>query len=86
MLTTISSITVKILDMLKPFLSILPEVSKPERKVCSRVMQLAMSLDPSHLTSSIFIHQIQFKEKVLWTAITLFIFLVCCQVSYCMDY
>ena len=25
--------------------------------------------------------QIQFKEKVLWTAITLFIFLVCCQVS-----
>lgn len=27
------------------------------------------------------ISQIQFKEKVLWTAITLFIFLVCCQVS-----
>eukprot|EP00069_Balaena_mysticetus_P009336 bmy_20195T0 len=25
--------------------------------------------------------KIQFKEKVLWTAITLFIFLVCCQVS-----
>lgn len=25
--------------------------------------------------------QIQFREKVLWTAITLFIFLVCCQVS-----
>jgi len=24
--------------------------------------------------------QIQFREKVLWTAITLFIFLVCCQV------
>ncbi|XP_006169894.1 protein transport protein Sec61 subunit alpha [Tupaia chinensis] len=24
--------------------------------------------------------QIQFKEKVLWTAITLFIFLVCCQI------
>ena len=30
-----------------------------------------------HLFSS---YQIQFKEKVLWTAITLFIFLVCCQV------
>ena len=25
--------------------------------------------------------QIQFREKVLWTAITLFIFLVCCQVN-----
>lgn len=25
--------------------------------------------------------RIQFREKVLWTAITLFIFLVCCQVS-----
>jgi len=24
--------------------------------------------------------QIQFKEKVLWTAVTLFIFLVCCQI------
>ena len=30
--------------MLKPFLSILPEVSKPERKVCSRIMQLAIVL------------------------------------------
>lgn len=28
-----------------------------------------------------FFPQIQFREKVLWTAITLFIFLVCCQVS-----
>ncbi|GAA6085932.1 protein transport protein Sec61 subunit alpha isoform 2, partial [Tachysurus ichikawai] len=24
--------------------------------------------------------KIQFREKVLWTAITLFIFLVCCQI------
>ena len=24
--------------------------------------------------------QIQFREKVLWTAITLFLFLVCCQI------
>lgn len=30
---------------------------------------------------SYLLFQIQFKEKVLWTAITLFIFLVCCQVS-----
>jgi hypothetical protein len=25
--------------------------------------------------------QIQFKEKILWTGVTLFIFLVCCQVG-----
>lgn len=30
--------------------------------------------------------QIQFREKVLWTAITLFIFLVCCQVSVTVNY
>lgn len=45
----------KILEYLQPFCSVLPEVSKPERKI-------------------------QFREKVLWTAITLFIFLVCCQI------
>eukprot|EP00794_Sanderia_malayensis_P007290 gene7290-8105_t len=45
----------KFLEVLKPFISVLPEVSKPERKI-------------------------QFREKVLWTAITLFIFLVCCQI------
>jgi len=43
------------LEYLQPFCSVLPEVSKPERKI-------------------------QFREKVLWTAITLFIFLVCCQI------
>ena len=37
-------------------------------------------------TSSPFLHafwsqQIQFKEKILWTGVTLFIFLVCCQVG-----
>lgn len=31
---------------------------------------------------ALFFLQIQFKEKVLWTAITLFIFLVCCQVCF----
>jgi len=45
----------KFLELLKPFISVLPEVAKPERKI-------------------------QFREKVLWTAITLFIFLVCCQI------
>jgi protein transport protein SEC61 subunit alpha len=46
---------IKILEWLKPFIAIIPEVAKPERKI-------------------------QFREKVLWTAITLFIFLVCCQI------
>lgn len=46
---------IKFLEVLRPFISVIPEVSKPERKI-------------------------QFREKVLWTAITLFIFLVCCQI------
>lgn len=41
--------------MLKPFISLMPEVTSPDRKV-------------------------QFKEKVMWTAVTLFIFLVCSQI------
>ena len=45
----------KFLDIVRPFCAVLPEISKPERKI-------------------------QFREKVLWTAITLFIFLVCCQI------
>ncbi|KAL1230301.1 Protein transport protein Sec61 subunit alpha isoform [Trichinella spiralis] len=45
----------KFLEFVKPFCGVIPEVSKPERKI-------------------------QFREKMLWTAITLFIFLVCCQI------
>jgi len=45
----------RFLTLIRPFMSILPEVSKPDRKV-------------------------QFREKVLWTAVTLFIFLVCSQI------
>mmetsp|Transcript_12868 Transcript_12868/g.22224 ORF Transcript_12868/g.22224 Transcript_12868/m.22224 type:complete len:483 (-) Transcript_12868:265-1713(-) len=45
----------RFLNLVRPFMSILPEVSQPDRKV-------------------------PFREKVLWTAITLFIFLVCCQI------
>uniref|UniRef100_A0A287B8U8 SEC61 translocon subunit alpha 2 n=3 Tax=Boreoeutheria TaxID=1437010 RepID=A0A287B8U8_PIG len=48
-------LTVKFLEVIKPFCAVLPEIQKPERKI-------------------------QFREKVLWTAITLFIFLVCCQI------
>ena len=47
--------TTRFLDILKPFMAVIPEVQQPEKKV-------------------------PFKERVLWTAITLFIYLVCCQI------
>jgi len=43
------------LDLVKPCMCILPEVSTPDRKI-------------------------PFREKILWTAISLFVFLVCCQI------
>lgn len=43
------------LQLVKPFMAILPEVAQADRKV-------------------------PFREKVLWTALTLFSFLVCCQI------
>jgi len=46
---------VKFLQLIKPFMAVLPEVAQADRKV-------------------------PFREKVLWTALTLFSFLVCCQV------
>ncbi|KAI8906731.1 SecY subunit domain-containing protein [Gorgonomyces haynaldii] len=45
----------RLLHVLKPFISLMPEVASPDRKI-------------------------QFRERVMWTAITLFIFLVCSQV------
>ncbi|KAI9197314.1 SecY subunit domain-containing protein [Polychytrium aggregatum] len=45
----------RLLHVLRPFISMMPEVASPDRKV-------------------------QFKEKVMWTALTLFIFLVCSQI------
>lgn len=61
------------LEVLRPFISLLPEVAKPERKVCLLWMVVS-------IRNSLVFSQIQFREKLLWTAITLFIFLVCCQV------
>merc|ERR1712139_145194 len=46
---------VRFLQLVRPFMCVLPEVKSPDRKR-------------------------PFREKVLWTAITLFIFLVCCQI------
>merc|ERR1712232_1367349 len=45
----------RLLNLVKPCMCILPEVSTPDRKT-------------------------PFREKVLWTAISLFVFLVCCQI------
>jgi len=45
----------RFLTLVKPFMSVLPEVAQAEKKV-------------------------PFREKVLWTALTLLIFLVCCQI------
>lgn len=47
----------RFLDLVKPVMFLLPEVSAPEKRV-------------------------PFKEKLLWTSIALFIYLVCCQVCY----
>ena len=64
---------VKVLEMVRPFVSVIPEVSKPERKVM-RCLYIDSCIP------QLLYMQIQFREKVLWTAITLFIFLVCCQI------
>merc|ERR1712070_516083 len=53
--TTMSSGGVRFLQLVRPFMCVLPEVKSPDRKR-------------------------PFKEKVLWTAISLFVFLVCCQI------
>lgn len=45
----------RFLDLVRPLLVVLPEVSNATRRV-------------------------PFREKVLWTVITLLIFLVCCQI------
>ncbi|RIB05274.1 protein transporter SEC61 alpha subunit [Gigaspora rosea] len=45
----------RFLNLIRPFIAILPEVTAPDRKV-------------------------PFRQKVLWTAVTLFIFLVCSQI------
>lgn len=45
----------RVLDLVKPCMCVLPEVSTPDRRI-------------------------PFREKVLWTAISLFVFLVCCQI------
>uniref|UniRef100_A0A0G4FL78 Translocon Sec61/SecY plug domain-containing protein n=1 Tax=Chromera velia CCMP2878 TaxID=1169474 RepID=A0A0G4FL78_9ALVE len=45
----------RFLNLIKPVMCVLPEVSAPDRRI-------------------------PFKEKILWTSISLFVFLVCCQI------
>jgi len=45
----------RLLNLVKPCMCVLPEVSTPDRRI-------------------------PFREKILWTAVTLFVFLVCCQI------
>merc|ERR1719497_190693 len=45
----------RLLNLVKPCMCVLPEVSTPDRRIPCR-------------------------EKILWTAISLFVFLVCCQI------
>ncbi|CAJ1340291.1 unnamed protein product [Effrenium voratum] len=45
----------RLLDLVKPCMCVLPEVSTPDRRI-------------------------PFREKILWTGISLFVFLVCCQI------
>lgn len=47
--------TFRFLHLIRPFMTVIPEIASPERKV-------------------------PFRSKVLWTAMTLFIFLVCSQI------
>merc|ERR1712100_83458 len=46
---------VRFLQLVRPFMCVLPEVKSPDRKI-------------------------PFREKILWTAISLFVFLVCSQI------
>lgn len=47
--------SMRLLQLVKPCMCVLPEVATPDRRI-------------------------PFREKVLWTAISLFVFLVCCQI------
>jgi preprotein translocase subunit SecY len=53
--------------------SMLQQVSSPDRKVCLSVLSISSSYLP-------LFPQVPFNQKILWTAVTLLIFLVCSQV------
>ncbi len=65
---------VRFLNIIRPFMAILPEIPQPDRKV----REFSFSVRLVLIIFSCF--QVQFREKALWTAVTLFIFLICSQV------
>ncbi len=56
---------VRFLDLVRPIMGLLPEVESPLKKVSPGTPDRT---------------QQQFNDKLIWTAITLFIYLICCQV------
>lgn len=56
---------VRFLDLVRPAMGLIPEVEQPMKKV---------SYHPSNLP------KLAFNDKMLWTSIVLFIYLICCQV------
>lgn len=68
----------RFLTLVKPVLCVLPEVAQPDRKIPFKVSWPSRSAaDMLHVTES---ECLSVQEKILWTSITLFIFLVCCQI------
>lgn len=59
------------MNLVRPFLPLLPEVSSPDRKVRDQQRSTTLLL---------ILPQVPFNQKLLWTAVTLLIFLVCSQV------
>jgi protein transport protein SEC61 subunit alpha len=82
----------RFLHLIRPVMCVLPEVASPDRKVrqlltqdfVGRVTMVVISclLGCLHqyISFAVVKHQIPFREKLLWTTIVLFIFLVCCQI------
>jgi hypothetical protein len=77
-------------------MALVPEVENPDRKVCPAITTAPHEVQSTAFFSAHCVAytrrpllwcphepQIQFREKVLWTAVTLVVFLVCCQVCCC---
>lgn len=76
--------TVNVLHFLKPLMAFVPEVAQPDphKKVCFVFFCFFKENTTSkkHADNTSSSSQIAFKEKLMWTVVSLFIFLVCSQV------
>jgi protein transport protein SEC61 subunit alpha len=72
----------RFLNLVRPVMAVLPEVSNPEggQKVCNCLPPVFSTVLRLTCLRAGCCLQIPFKEKVMWTIITLFIFLICCQI------